>query len=710
MATVLEKKKQYLELLQLKKQRLEVAPQPVDTLPALPEGTTVEDFAPALEQPPDPLQQVPGVPKITEGVEDITSGGLPSAGLPTPLISPEQFGGAKDVLTGVAEFLTEAAEPLNFFKEQSKKITGKGVAENVSAFFDKVGIKPVAVGDEETSTTGRKFKHTLTTALGKNLETGIVRLAPELAASLVDNPAEFALGLATFPVEEVNLLFSAANGLIETGLVSEKEIEEAYDEIIKNPVGVVMLAAMGTGIGAKVRKAVKKAPEIAEKLPEKAEPATVDKVDVPQKEGVTLEKTEKTVKLEPDLKEGEQGFKPPEKPREIIQDSEILKEEANRKAEIDRLKFSIAETRTLQKEVFNREPKTVEEIGANHRESIRLLDKISRENRELEVLEAGVPKPDVSRETPPEPAVPEKVAKPEETEKTEVVETESFEGVTAYKIKKKEFIDVPEPARIISLSEFHRNSVEKALREGKTVPPEVLKDYPDLAPKKPITDKAPEGDLVGLNKERIAEVRQRLDLENVPEKIKQSFEADAERAINEGVVEKTEDIAAEVTANPRPITAVEHQAMLIKEGDLLKEYDNLDIDLQKTDKGSAQYNEIRAKKEQTLERIDRLTEASDLGGTEASRALGARRALKDSEGKFFTKAGLVGRAKEAKGGKLDIKETIEFEKMAEEYKKLTKEVDELRAKEDARITEEQATLAERTAKELIRKEKAFTKS
>ena len=83
----------------------------------------------------------------------------------------------------------------------------------------------------------------------ENLVKGAVRLLPEMLVSLAQNPHEFVKSLASVPLHEINLVSQALFGWkFEPGRpveVTADQIRKARQEIMNNPLGVVMLGMMG---------------------------------------------------------------------------------------------------------------------------------------------------------------------------------------------------------------------------------------------------------------------------------------------------------------------------------------------------------------------------------------------------------------------------------------------------------------------------------
>jgi hypothetical protein len=263
----------------------------------------------------------------------------------------------------------------------------------------------------------------------------------------------------------------------------------------------------------------------------------------------------------------------------------------------------------------------------------------------------------------------------------------------------------------------HGGIVRVALEQGKPVPLEVLKDYPDLAakyakPAPPVEAAVPKTGTVvpekgkpegatGLNLKEIARIRTETGLDELPapERHKHlAALADAKEKNIDGL-----RLADEIIGQKRAVSPTEHGAMVLKAIELMGEYDkSAEIQAGLVDKGNTVGAELEGRRKQVvLDQLDRLTEASDYAGTEAGRALSIRRMLlKHAD---LTPVYAVREAKAAKGKPLTPEETARFEKMATDYQDLKARYEKEKAEWDAGAGERKKGMADRVMKEETRR-------
>lgn len=118
---------------------------------------------------------------------------------------------------------------------------------------------------------------------------------------------------------------------------------------------------------------------------------------------------------------------------------------------------------------------------------------------------------------------------------------------------------------VLARKEIHRASVERALREGKKVPPEVMVDYPDLAPNKPAPPQPSPQQVLAAPKESKPQVRVgkvKTEESAVPAKSSQPAEPndgwEGRHVYGEGGKASVEDV--ERSYGPRSVQAKEARA------------------------------------------------------------------------------------------------------------------------------------------------------
>ncbi len=302
-----------------------------------------------------------------------------------------------------------------------------------------------------------------------------------------------------------------------------------------------------------------------------------------------------------------------------------------------------------------------------------------------------------------------------------------------------------------SVKHPHEYLIKQAIREGKPVPAEVLAEYPELA--KPKVEKgAVEPDVIGervpvlaeevsaleaaktapmrakeaemaqkqagspaervvetkaaamterqrapigLNKSEIKRMRENTGIDQLEPAERITWLETAARAKKEKVKDHILETADEILKSERPTTAVEHTAMVDKIIDLSNDYEaaikTVGELAEKGDVAAVKLENARASS--IMEQMDKITEASDMGGREAARAMAIRRMRKDRE--TYDIAHVVQRAQAAKGSKLTTAERGKYEKLAENEVRYKKRVDELLADNDRLVLERDKAAAEK---------------
>lgn len=283
--------------------------------------------------------------------------------------------------------------------------------------------------------------------------------------------------------------------------------------------------------------------------------------------------------------------------------------------------------------------------------------------------------------------------------------------------------------RAVGMRGDHKAEITEALSEGKPVPAEVLKDYPELgkpvaelprlpakppkiekvveptkppveAPKVEVSVQQPHGDVVGLNKAENARIRQYSNLEKLPEAEQITFKQSLADAKAQGLDRRALDIADEVLKSKRPVTKSEHAGMGLKATELVNEYD-LSVKRQsdfinKGDVGAAQVERMRS--EATLEQLDRLTEGARLGRAEAARTMSIGRVMIDRQD--YSLARVMQRAQAAKGSKLTAKEQAKIQQDPIKLAKVEEALKELTAKHESTLAAQEKQIAEQVTKRL----------
>jgi hypothetical protein len=244
---------------------------------------------------------------------------------------------------------------------------------------------------------------------------------------------------------------------------------------------------------------------------------------------------------------------------------------------------------------------------------------------------------------------------------------------------------------------------------AKPAPAVGAKEIP-LMPKKkaPVAETpketAVETKVVGLKKAEIERIREQTELDQLPEVERKTFEESLGKAKESKLDESALDIADEVIKNKRPVTDEEFSGMSLKAAKIADEYDIATKQaselIDKGDVAAANIERVRA--ESLLDQLDKLTEASDLGGRETARALSIRRMMVNRE--TYDLAHVMQKAQAAKGSKLTPKETARIEKIVGNYKKLKDQYNDVLAEYEKTLAE----LDKKQADQVINKRRTIT--
>ena len=263
----------------------------------------------------------------------------------------------------------------------------------------------------------------------------------------------------------------------------------------------------------------------------------------------------------------------------------------------------------------------------------------------------------------------------------------------------------------------HEYLIKQAIRENKPVPAEVLAEYPELVAKptpkvekgavEPVTAKpTPEPPkAIGLKKTEIESIRKNTGLDQLDAAERRGWEEVLHKAKNEKVDQTILESADEIIRSGRQISDVEHAGMVVKAARLADEYDaSIKTVNQLVEKGDVAAVKLEnARAESMIAQMDKLTEASDVGGREAARALSIRRMMVNRE--TYDLAHIVQRAQAAKGRKLTTAERGKFEQMTSEHGRLQKQLKEVEANYDKLVVEREIANAEKVAATEVKKAK-----
>ena len=228
-----------------------------------------------------------------------------------------------------------------------------------------------------------------------------------------------------------------------------------------------------------------------------------------------------------------------------------------------------------------------------------------------------------------------------------------------------------------------------------TAAPRILPDVPEPPPR-----------IVSLKKAEGAAIRSRLGLDELPAPQRQSFEDAWDEASAQGLADTAVETAEVAAAARRPLRPEEQaaavQRQLILEDELAASRSTLEDAARAGNDEIVQREMLRT--DGILEQIDALTRATDRVGTEAGRALSARRigANRDTH----TLAANLQEARAVKGSQLTRTEIGEIEKLSVRARKIDAKVEvELRKAEEAETVQKRVladTVVSTEAKRAVR--------
>jgi hypothetical protein len=217
-------------------------------------------------------------------------------------------------------------------------------------------------------------------------------------------------------------------------------------------------------------------------------------------------------------------------------------------------------------------------------------------------------------------------------------------------------------------------------------------------------------DVTALNKAEIADLRKELELESLEAPKRRSVERSLEDAKERELDKSALDIAEEVIRSKRLVDDAEHAGMVIKAKQLRDEFNSLTKDIAGLiDSGNKiAADKLQFRRDVLLEQLDRLTMASDMGGTELGRALNIRKMRIKGEG--YDLASVMQRAKSVKGNKLSEKESKLLEELTLKYESAEKELEKLKTDYDKVLAEKEKLSAKRVTEREANRTRAASKA
>ena len=217
----------------------------------------------------------------------------------------------------------------------------------------------------------------------------------------------------------------------------------------------------------------------------------------------------------------------------------------------------------------------------------------------------------------------------------------------------KEDISKMRPAEAQSILEAEKPPAPEVEEEIPTFPrreqqykaEEIVKDVP-----------VDEIDTIALKKEEIDQIRETSGLSELPKSEQRTWEGRLNEAKAKGMDSEAENIAKEIILNPRAVTDTEHAAMVLRVSQLKNEYNSKIADAENLiNQGKvAEAQVIINQSNIILNSIDDLTNASDMAGREAARALNIRKMRMNIE--TYDLVNLIRQARVNKGSNLSPRE------------------------------------------------------
>lgn len=204
-----------------------------------------------------------------------------------------------------------------------------------------------------------------------------------------------------------------------------------------------------------------------------------------------------------------------------------------------------------------------------------------------------------------------------------------------------------------------------------------------------------EQETIALKKEEIQQIRQDLGLEDLPTPQRIGFERVLSEAKRKNLDQDADFLAAETIKNPRVLTPEEQAGLTLREAKLKNDYQSAINESSELAEQGNQESSMKAleKSESILAQMDVISKAADLAGTEAGRALSARKIRLSLED--YSLASLVTRAQAFKGGQLTPDERKFFSNLSDRIKDLEAEIAKLETELNT-LTDEMAPDALKT--------------
>lgn len=194
-------------------------------------------------------------------------------------------------------------------------------------------------------------------------------------------------------------------------------------------------------------------------------------------------------------------------------------------------------------------------------------------------------------------------------------------------------VDAPEPAPAAAPTAQDVLARIAARRAAQATP-----DAPTEAPARPAAapktdspaetpaaqEDAPAAPTMALNKSAIGEARALLNLSDLPAPMRQRWDDLLRQAQATGASTEIQATAEAIVKKPRAVTPLEHVALVLRAAELQQQYRGMLAEVERVEADGGDGSAFAEKAQGLLEMLDTVTQASDLSGTEAARALSIR--------------------------------------------------------------------------------------
>ena len=244
-------------------------------------------------------------------------------------------------------------------------------------------------------------------------------------------------------------------------------------------------------------------------------------------------------------------------------------------------------------------------------------------------------------------------------------------------------------------------SVEEAATEAAPTTGDGQLGTPPADPLAPLAQTEPGPGTAALNKAEIGRVRATLDLPGLAPEQARRWGSVLQEAVAQGIPAQADAIAASVrSGKTRTLTDTEHAGLVVASAQAQDAFDRTvreaDAAIEAGDPKRAEA--LRARSDALLDKLDRLTEASDRAGREVARSLNIRKLRLNREA--YTLAPVLQQARVYKGGKLSEGESARLTGLVRQVETYEERIRTL----ESRLATEEETAARKRAATILKRE------